>query len=106
MKLSLAGTASESRFDPKDHRTGFRTAENSQERKPLPLRHDPVPSGRDWQQSPSNHDQRYLSPSLEPKFNLYQDEDSVDSHQSTPMDGLSVLALAGRMIDRDTRRPF
>ncbi|MCJ1431678.1 hypothetical protein MMC27_001033 [Xylographa pallens] len=105
MKLSLVGTAPDSRYDHHEHRPGFRKPENSQERTPLHLSHDQHPSGRDWPQSSSNHEQRYLSASLEQKFNLYQDEDAVDSHQSPAMDGLSVLALAGRMIDRDTHRP-
>ena len=105
MKLSLAGTAPDSRYDPKDRRAGPRKVENSHERAPLHLRQDPNPSRREWQQSPSTHEQRYLPPNLEQKLNLYQDEGSIDSHQSPPMDGLSVLALAGRMIDRDTHRP-
>ena len=105
MKLSLAGSAPDSRYDHHDHRPGFRKRENLHERTPLHLSHDWNPSGREWQQSSSNHEQRYLSASLEQKLNQYQDEGSVNSHKSTAMDGLSVLALAGRMIDRDTHRP-
>ncbi|MCJ1387840.1 hypothetical protein MMC18_000683 [Xylographa bjoerkii] len=105
MRLSLAGTAPEARYDPRERLSGFRKPENSGERRPSLLDPGLNPLGRDWQQSPLSLEQRYLPPTQEQKFNMYQDEDLVDSHQSTPMDGLSVLALAGRMIDRDTHRP-
>ncbi|MCJ1399691.1 hypothetical protein MMC11_002893 [Xylographa trunciseda] len=105
MKLSLAGTGPESGYDHRERLPEFRKREISSERRSSHMNNDQNTSGRIWRRSPPHHEQRYPPSSQEQKFNLYQDEDSVDSHQSTPMDGLSVLALAGRMIDRDTHRP-
>lgn len=96
MNLSLTGSPKDFRSNPRSRAFELRDAEYPSDRRVSPALGQMSPPSYDRPPSTSSQDQR--------GFGL-RDDDSTDSAQTSRMDGLSVLALAGRMIDRDARKP-
>ena len=95
MNLSLARSPKDFR-NARSHAFDLRDAEYPSERRPPPLQAPVNQQAYDRPSSTSSQEQRGVG---------YRDDDSTDSAQPSRMDGLSVLALAGRMVDRDAHKP-
>ena len=97
MNLSLTGSLQDFRSNPRSRAFELRDAEYLSDRRvPPPLRPPMNSPTYDRPPSTSTQDTRGFS---------YRDGESPDSTQPSHMDGLSVLALAGRLVDRDARKP-
>ncbi|MCJ1247464.1 hypothetical protein MMC30_004678 [Trapelia coarctata] len=96
MNLSLTGSPKDFRSNPRSRAFELRDAEYPSDRRPPSLQSPMHPPAYDRPPSTSSQDPRGFG---------YRDDDSTDSPQPSRMDGLSVLALAGRMVDRDARKP-
>lgn len=96
MNLSLTGSPKDFRSNPRSRALELHDAEYLSDRRPPPLQSPLHPPAYDRPPSRSSQDHRGFS---------YRDDESTDSSQPSRLDGLSVLALAGRIVDRDARKP-
>lgn len=96
MNLPLTGSPKNFHSSPRSRAFELRDAEYPSERRGAPAQGQLSPPASEPLSSTSSQDQRGFG---------YRDDDPTDSAQTSRMDGLSVLALAGRMVDRDAHKP-
>ncbi|MCJ1478007.1 hypothetical protein MMC13_006682 [Lambiella insularis] len=105
-KLSIVGTDPESPRDQWNSVPEFGASDYFLEHTASHLQNSHNASVQKWSMSASGQElQSTLISNPKQRKVIDQGDQSVDSYQSRPLDGLSVLALAGRMIDSDEHKP-